>query len=84
MLKVSRSFETISHNRTLSNAYKLQSAHREIKSTLIMLTLLALAAIAVTHCNAEAAAAEARDSSGPSRGNFHSLKLAFGEISKIF
>ena len=46
-----------------------------MKSTLIMLVLLALAATAVTNCNAEAAA-EARDSSGPSRGNF-----SFSEVS---
>ena len=48
-----------------------------------MLVLLALAVIAVTNCNA-VAAAEARDSSGPSRGNFLSANLAFGDISKIF
>ena len=55
-----------------------------MRSTPIMPVLLALAAIAVTNCNAEAAA-EARDSSGPSRGNFLFSEVSiWGEISKIF
>ena len=48
-----------------------------------MPVLLALAALAVTHCNAEAAA-EARDSSGPSRGNFFFSEVSiWGDLKNI-